>query len=231
METSSTAIALEARDIHCSIGEGAARVEAVRGVELVLQAGEMVSVVGPSGCGKSSLLYALGLLDTIDSGEIIIGGRSTRSLEETARTQIRNELIGFVFQFHYLLGEFTALENVSLPMMKLGVRSEKQQIARAEHLLEQVGMADKGHRLGNQLSGGERQRVALARALANAPKVILADEPTGNLDQTNSERVFELLQSVAQSEGSGILLVTHDSEMAARADRILTMRDGLFIRQ
>lgn len=231
METRSKTIALEARDIHCSIGEGAARVEAVRGVDLVLQAGEMVSVVGPSGCGKSSLLYALGLLDSIDSGEILIGGRSTGSLDEAARTQIRNAHIGFVFQFHYLLGEFTALENVSLPMMKLGGRAEKRQTERAEYLLEQVGMADKRHRLGNQLSGGERQRVALARALANAPKVILADEPTGNLDQANSERVFELLKSVAQSEGSGILLVTHDSEMAGRADRILAMRDGLFTHQ
>ena len=229
VETEAQTKALEARDIHCSIGEGAARVEAVRGLSFELEAGELVSVVGPSGCGKSSLLYALGLLDQVESGEVVIAGKTTGDLSEEARTEIRNRHIGFVFQFHYLLGELTALENVRLPMMKYGVIPQKDQLERAAHLLDQVGLSDKRNRPGNQLSGGERQRVALARALANAPKVVLADEPTGNLDQANSDKVFELLKTVAQSERSGILLVTHNAEMAARADRTLTMRDGVFV--
>lgn len=220
---------LEARDMVCTIGEGAARVQAVRGVNLSLQEGELVAISGPSGCGKSSLLYALGLLDQLASGEIVLGGQPTANMSETKRTHLRNAAIGFVFQFHYLLSEFSALENVLLPMRKHARLSPREQTDRAHYLLEQVDMSDKSRRPGNQLSGGERQRVALARALANQPKVVLADEPTGNLDQENSERVFQMLQNITQTQGSAVVLVTHNPKLATQANRTLNMRDGLLV--
>ncbi|MGB0371121.1 MAG: ABC transporter ATP-binding protein [Opitutales bacterium] len=227
METRDSDLPLEALTVHCHLGNDAARVHAVKGVNLQLKNKEMAAVTGPSGCGKSSLLYALGLLDHIDSGEIRINGQDTSKLSNEARTQLRMLSIGFVFQFHYLIGEFSAFENVVLPMKKAGILKSKEQEERAGYLLEKVGLADKRSRPGNQLSGGERQRVAIARALANSPKVILADEPTGNLDQENSNRIFSLLREITETTESSVLLVTHNSSLANQADRILTMQDGV----
>ena len=229
METKPPEALLRAQSVCCTLGEGAGQVQAVRGVDLQLAPKELVSVVGPSGCGKSSLLYALGLLDQIDAGEIFIEGKASSKLKTEERTALRRKSIGFIFQFHYLLGEFSALENVLLPMKRANSLRPKEQKERANGLLEKVGLADKMKRPGNQLSGGERQRVAIARALANAPKIILADEPTGNLDQENSERAFSMLKEITESEGSSVLLVTHNTQLAQRADRTLTMQDGVFV--
>ena len=191
--------------------------------------GKVYAIVGPSGCGKSTLLYLLGLLDRTDDGEVWINGQSMSQTDDLARTAIRCEHIGFVFQFHFLLPEFTALENVMMPMRKLGRLSPEHMEARAQQLLVDVGLGDKSQRLATQLSGGEQQRVAIARALANAPSIVLADEPTGNLDQKNSAQVFDLLCNLARENGQAVVLVTHNPEIAQRCDVVRPMRDGVFV--
>ncbi len=220
---------LRADNLHRHLGQGEARVHVLRGLSLELQPGRLYAVAGPSGCGKSTLLYLLGLLDRQDSGDIWIGGERMSAASDAERTAARNRLLGFIFQFHYLLPEFTALENVLLPMRKLGRLTPARMTERARQLLDEVGLGDKTHRLATQLSGGEQQRVAIARALANDPAVLLADEPTGNLDQQNSNHVFELLQRLSGEKGHTVLLVTHNPELAQRADAILRMRDGQFV--
>ena len=189
----------------------------------------MYSIVGPSGCGKSTLLYLLGLLDRQDKGEIWIGGSDMGRANDSARTAVRNSSIGFVFQFHFLLAEFTALENLMLPMRKLEKLSEDAMRERAQALLEEVGLGDKSHRLANELSGGEQQRVAVARALANEPAVIFADEPTGNLDVRNSTMVFDLLRKLCHEHGQAVLMVTHNQNLAKLCDEVLSMQDGEFV--
>lgn len=189
----------------------------------------MTAIVGPSGCGKSTLLYLLGLLDQPDDGRIEIDGRLMSNSDDLARTAARGQHIGFVFQFHFLMLEFTALENVLMPMRKLGRLSGPAMEARAHSLLTAVGLGDKTRRLGTQLSGGEQQRVAVARALANEPSIILADEPTGNLDVRNSGMVFDLLTRLAKENGQAVVLVTHNPEIAQRCDITRPMRDGVFI--
>lgn len=201
----------------------------LRGVSFEARRGEVYAVVGPSGCGKSTLLYLLGLLDRPDKGEIWINGRLMSNTLDEARTAARGEHIGFVFQFHFLMLEFSALENVMMPMRKLGRLTPAKMAERAQFLLESVGLGEKTHRLGTQLSGGEQQRVAIARALANEPAIILADEPTGNLDVKNSAVVFDLLTRLAKENGQAIVLVTHNPEIANRCDHILSMRDGQFV--
>ncbi len=186
----------------------------------------MYAIVGPSGCGKSTLLYLLGLLDQPDGGSIVIGGTETTLLNEAHKTRLRNEMMGFVFQFHFLIKEFTALENVMLPMKKLGRLSESDMRERGYHLLEEVGLYEKADRFTNHLSGGEQQRVAIARALANQPRVMLADEPTGNLDSKNSDRVFALLRRLVDEENLALVMVTHNPEIAALCDTTLRMEDG-----
>jgi len=176
------------------------------------------------------MLYTLGLLDQQDAGEIWIRDRKVSAANDTERTRIRNSTIGFVFQFHFLLSEFTALENILLPMRKLGNRPENEMKNFAQELLAQVGLADKSQRLANQLSGGEQQRVAIARALANQPSILLADEPTGNLDQQNSTNVVELLAKLAHEQGQTILLVTHNPAIAQACDQQLPMLDGRFVK-
>ncbi|NRA27815.1 MAG: ABC transporter ATP-binding protein [Opitutales bacterium] len=218
--------ALVCKDLLCCLGEGASRIVAVDHVNLSISPGEVVSISGPSGCGKSSLLYALGLLDQVSGGEIEIAGKPVPA-EDSERTRLRNEAIGFVFQFHYLLPEFTALENVLIPMRKLGARQASSDYAR--ELLAAVDMSDLAHRPAHQLSGGERQRVALARALANHPSILLADEPTGNLDQENSDRVFQLLKRLSSEKQMGVLMVTHNASLAEQADRCLSMLDGRIV--
>ena len=194
-------LALRCRNLHRSLGEGEGRVHVLKGVSFEADRGQVYAIVGPSGCGKSTLLYLLGLLDRPDDGEIEINGRLMSNHDDAARTAARGEHIGFVFQFHFLMLEFTALENVMMPMRKLGRLAPAAMQERAQSLLEAVGLGAKTHRLGTQLSGGEQQRVAIARALANQPAILLADEPTGNLDVKNSNLVFELLTRLAKEIG------------------------------
>ena len=221
--------ALRCDNLHRYLGEGDARVHVLRGVSFEARRGQVYAIVGPSGCGKSTLLYLLGLLDQPDGGEISINGRLMSNSDDAVRTAARGEHIGFVFQFHFLMLEFSALENVMMPMRKLGRLSPEAMTDRAHQLLSSVGLGEKTHRLGTQLSGGEQQRVAVARALANQPAIILADEPTGNLDVKNSALVFDLLTRLAKENGQAVILVTHNPDIAARCDFTRPMRDGLFI--
>ncbi len=226
---SETAPILRAENLHRHLGQGETRVHVLRGLNLELQSGRLYAVAGPSGCGKSTLLYLLGLLDRQDGGEIWIAGERMSAASDAERTAARSRLLGFIFQFHFLLPEFSALENVLLPMRKLGRLGPTQMQERARQLLDDVGLGGKTDRLATQLSGGEQQRVAIARALANEPAVLLADEPTGNLDQQNSDHVFDLLAKLAREKGHTVLLVTHNPDLARRADSILRMRDGQFV--
>jgi lipoprotein-releasing system ATP-binding protein len=221
--------ALRCDNLHRYLGQDDARVHVLKGVSFEARRGQVYAIVGPSGCGKSTLLYLLGLLDQPDGGEIEINGRKMSNTDDLARTAARGEHIGFVFQFHFLMLEFTALENVMMPMRKLGRLSLPEMTERAHSLLASVGLGTKTHRLGTQLSGGEQQRVAVARALANQPSIILADEPTGNLDVKNSALVFDLLTRLAKENGQAVVLVTHNPEIAQRCDLTRPMRDGLFV--
>jgi len=221
--------ALRCHDIERYLGEDEERVHALRGISLNLEQGTVHAVVGPSGCGKSTLLYILGLLDYPDAGEVIIEGERVSNLPEDVLSQKRNQLLGFIFQFHFLMEDFTAQENVMIPMRRLGRLTEEQMRARASDLLGAVGLARKVSRPSRHLSGGEQQRVAIARALANDPRVILADEPTGNLDTRNSNRAFELLQDVVVRGGKALLLVTHNRGIASVCDWIHEMQDGRIV--
>lgn len=222
-------IALRCTDLHRYLGQDEGRVHVLKGVSFEAHQGQVYAIVGPSGCGKSTLLYLLGLLDQPDSGQIEIGGQIMSNTNDAVRTAARGEHIGFVFQFHFLMLEFSALENVMMPMRKLGRLSQAAMTERAHELLTSVGLGAKTHRLGTQLSGGEQQRVAVARALANQPSIILADEPTGNLDVKNSSLVFDLLTRLAKENGQAVILVTHNPEIAARCDLTRPMRDGFFV--
>ncbi|MDD2762822.1 MAG: ABC transporter ATP-binding protein [Opitutaceae bacterium] len=224
-----SSVSLRCTNIHRSLGQGEGRVHVLKGVSFEAQRGQVYAVVGPSGCGKSTLLYLLGLLDRQDAGDIWIKGRFMSDSSDAERTAARCEHIGFVFQFHFLMQEFTTLENVMMPMRKLGRLAEPAMRERARELLTAVGLGDKTGRLGTQLSGGEQQRVAIARALANAPAIILADEPTGNLDQRNSGIVFDLLTHLAKENGQAVIIVTHNPEIAGRCDTVRPMRDGVFL--
>jgi lipoprotein-releasing system ATP-binding protein len=197
----------------------------VNGIDLSVKKGEFLAITGPSGSGKSSLLYLIGLLDAPTEGEIIICGQPTSKLSETERADVRLTKCGFVFQFHFLLTEFTALENVLLPMRAHGKMSTKDMHGRATALLSSLGLGEQVAKRPNQLSGGQRQRVALARALANQPEIIVADEPTGNLDTASTEQVFGILRDIADN-GQTVVVVTHDAALAARADRRIHIVDG-----
>jgi lipoprotein-releasing system ATP-binding protein len=220
---------LRCEGLHRYLGQEEGRVHVLRGVSFSAERGQVYAIVGPSGCGKSTLLYLLGLLDQPDEGKIWINQQRMSNSSDADRTAARGEHIGFVFQFHFLMQEFTALENVMMPMRKLGKLPPAAMVARAHDLLKSVGLAEKTHRLGTQLSGGEQQRVAVARALANQPAIILADEPTGNLDVKNSTLVFDLLTRLAKENGQAVILVTHNPEIANRCDSVRPMRDGLFV--
>ena len=227
--THNGAVALRCTNLHRHLGQGEGRVHVLKGVSFEAHRGQVYAIVGPSGCGKSTLLYLLGLLDQPDLGSIEINGHLMSNSDDFARTAARGAHIGFVFQFHFLMLEFTALENVLMPMRKLARLAPDEMEARAHALLESVGLGEKTHRLGTHLSGGEQQRVAVARALANQPSIILADEPTGNLDVKNSAMVFDLLTSLAKENGQAVILVTHNPEIASRCDVTRPMRDGIFL--
>jgi lipoprotein-releasing system ATP-binding protein len=205
--------------------EGVVSHTLVNGIDLAVNKGEFVAITGPSGSGKSSLLYLLGLLDAPSDGEVIICGQPTSKLSEDDRAHVRLTKCGFVFQFHFLLPEFTSLDNVLLPMRADGKMSEKEMQERGLELLGSLGLKDHAHKRPNQLSGGQRQRVAIARALSNRPEIIVADEPTGALDTTSTEQVFNILREIAD-QGRTVVVVTHDPALAARADRRLHIVDG-----
>jgi lipoprotein-releasing system ATP-binding protein len=201
----------------------------VRDASLSVGAGEFVAITGPSGSGKSSLLYLLGLLDRPTSGRLRLLGRETEALEDSARASLRLAGLGFVFQFHFLLPEFSVRDNVEIPMRKLGRLSRPAMRARAAALLESLGLAGHLDKRPDQLSGGQRQRVAVARALANDPPIVLADEPTGSLDTKSSEQVFSILAALAREKGKTVLAVTHDLGLAARMDRRVHLVDGQIV--
>ena len=225
----STEPSLSCHDLERFLGEDESRVHALRGVSLQLEPGSVHAVVGPSGCGKSTLLYILGLLDHPDAGSVMMESAAVSHLPDDELARKRNELIGFIFQFHFLMEDFTAQENVMIPMRRLGRLTEVDMAGRAAELLSAVGLGEKLERPSRHLSGGEQQRVAIARALANDPRVILADEPTGNLDTENSRRAFELLQGIVQQNQKALLLVTHNPAIAEACDWIHEMKDGRIV--
>ncbi len=220
--------ALALRAVVRTYRSEAGALDVLRGVDLELRAGEIVALVAPSGTGKSTLLHTAGLLERPDGGAVLVGGRDAGALGDTERTQIRSRSIGFVYQFHHLLAEFTALENIVLPQMIAGARRRDAE-ARATGLLAAFGLAARGRHLPGQLSGGEQQRVAIARALANAPRVLLADEPTGNLDVSTADGVFAELMHAVRDQGAAALIATHNTELASRMDRVVTLRDGVLV--
>ena len=223
-----TEVALQAVDLVRRI-EGAISHTLVNGIDLAVKKGEFVAITGPSGSGKSSLLYLLGLLDAPTEGEVIICGQATSKLSESDRADVRLTKCGFVFQFHFLLPEFSARDNVVLPMRALGRLSLRAMRARADALLAALGLAEHAGKRPDQLSGGQRQRVAVARALANEPPLILADEPTGSLDSKSSEQVFEILRDLVARHGKTVVAVTHDLALAARMDRRIQLADGAIV--
>ena len=200
----------------------------LKGTDLRLNAGELVGLVGPSGSGKSTLLHTAGLLERPEAGKVMLDGIDCLSLDDRGRTSIRRSKIGFVYQFHHLLPEFNAADNIAMPLMIAGVR-KKAAREKAESLLEIMGLADRGHHQPGQMSGGEQQRVAIARALANDPRLVIADEPTGNLDPATTERVFATLIKMVKNEGAAVLVATHNFALTQHMDRVLTLQDGKLV--
>ena len=217
-------VALEAKGLTKTYRSNGESTEALRGVDISLQKGEFVSIMGPSGCGKSTLLHLLGGLDRADAGEITLGGKRVEKMSEAAWSKLRRRSVGYMFQFFNLIGSMSAAENVELPALIAGVSSGDARRKR-EALFEELGLSERADHAPSRLSGGEQQRVALARALINSPEILMADEPTGNLDSRSAREVMTLLNRV-HGEGQTILLVTHDSRVAAAGDRVVRLRDG-----
>lgn len=216
------------KDVRRTFEQGGNRLDILKGVDLAVHPGEIVALLGPSGAGKSTLLHVAGLLEPATAGEIIIAGRAAHGLDDAARTAIRSHAIGFVYQFHHLLPEFSALENVMMPALIAGV-GRGAAGARARELLTGLGLAQRLDHRPARLSGGEQQRVAIARALMNQPSLLLADEPTGNLDGATSEVVFAEILDLARSGNVGALIATHNVELARRMDRVVTLKDGRLV--
>jgi lipoprotein-releasing system ATP-binding protein len=215
---------MELRGVGRTYATGQGALEVLKGVDLAVVPGEVVGLIGPSGSGKSSLLHAAGLLERPTAGQVLIEGRDCSNLSDAARTRIRLGMVGFVYQFHHLLPEFTALDNVALPQMIAGV-AKSQARDRARTILETLGLGARLDHQPGQLSGGEQQRVAVARALANAPRVVLADEPTGNLDPETSGQVFKSLFDLAHQTGVALIIATHNMDLARHMDRVFALRD------
>ncbi len=226
--SSVVSLVLQCRQISRSFDDGSSRVDVLRGVDISLDRGEKVAIVGASGSGKSTLLHLMGGLDQPTTGSVEVEGVDLASLSENRRSRMRNRTLGFIYQFHHLLPEFTALENVSMPLLIRRIpRAEAEQ--RAAEILQRVGL---GHRLDHRpptLSGGERQRAAVARALVTRPQAVLADEPTGNLDRESAEQVYDLMLELNQEAGTSLVLVTHDQELASRMDRVMQLVDGALV--
>ncbi|MBI2429693.1 MAG: ABC transporter ATP-binding protein [Ignavibacteriales bacterium] len=220
---------LQATNIHKTYSTGKdSSLNVLKGISLSIVESEIIAIVGPSGAGKSTLVHILGLLDKPTQGEVSFEGKNITSLKDEEISTLRNQKIGFVFQFHHLLPEFTALENVLMPTLIAG-KSIKSETERAKNLLSEVGLSERIDHKPSELSGGEQQRVAVARALMNNPKIIFADEPSGNLDSENADKLHNLIFDLRSKFGQSFVIVTHNKELAARADRIVTMVDGKII--
>ena len=218
-------VIINCQNLSKSYHDGNTSVDVLRGLDFSIQNGDRIAIVGPSGSGKSTLLHLLGGLDRATSGQIFIGGADWQSLSEKKRCMLRNQQLGFIYQFHHLLPEFSALENVAMPLLLAGmsVLAAKEQ---AHVILEQVGLAAREQHKPSQLSGGERQRVAIARALVHQPKCVFADEPTGNLDQSTASKVFDLMLDLNVQRQTALVIVTHDKQLAERMDRVMTLQEG-----
>lgn len=219
-------ILLKCRNIIHSYREGKIVTQVLHGINADIRSSCMTAVVGRSGSGKSTLLHVIGTLDTPDSGEILFKNTDILQLSERQKAEFRNRHLGFIYQFHHLLDDFTALENVMLPLMIAGIDKETA-LRRSEYLIDRVGLSASKNHLPSEMSGGERQRTAVARALVNSPELILADEPTGNLDAHNAGAVFELFRELSREEGSAVVMVTHDMSLAEKCDEILEISDGV----
>src|SRR5690349_20681912 len=217
---------LSLRDVRRTFEQGDRKLEVLRGIALGRRAGEIVALVGQSGSGKSTLLHIAGLLERPDGGDVDVDGKSTGKAGDGARTALRRKFLGFVYQYHHLLPEFSALENVMLPQMLAGLSRSESRV-RANDLLAMVGLKERAEHRPGRLSGGEQQRVAIARAVANAPRVLLADEPTGNLDASTADSVFRQLLALVRETGMAALVATHNPDLAARMDRTVHLKDGI----
>jgi len=220
--------ALRLEKVTRGFKEGSGRLEVLRGVDLDIWPGEIVALIGPSGAGKSTLLHITGLLEQPDGGQVYLDGTPCVGLSDAERTELRRDHLGFVYQFHHLLPEFSALENIMLPQLVSGI-SKREAAERGRKLLDKVQLGARATHRPAELSGGEQQRIAIARALANEPRLLLADEPTGNLDQRTADHVFAMLMDVLRSTGRAALIATHNPELARRMDRIVTIQDGLLV--
>lgn len=218
---------LELRNVTRHYDDGAKIIKVLTGASLTAKSGEVVALVAPSGAGKSTLLHLAGLLERVQEGEVILGGTETSGLDDRTRTKLRRHWIGYIYQFHNLLPEFSAIENVTMPQLIAGHGNSARD--RAMGLLDMLGLADRAEHRPAELSGGEQQRVAIARAMANRPHLILADEPTGNLDPGTSDAVFDAFRDIIKREGAASLIATHNYELARKADRIVTLKDGAIV--
>ena len=228
MSNSTSPAVLELRNLVRAYPQAEGELQVLKGANLSIAPGELVALVGPSGAGKSTLLHAAGLLDRPTSGEIVINGLNAEKQNDDVRTQLRRRFIGFVYQFHHLQPEFSAIENICIPQMIAGVSAVAAR-SRALELLESVGLGARGTHRPGKLSGGEQQRVAIARALANAPKLLIADEPTGNLDPHTGDAVFDILRNLAKTQGLAGLVATHNPDLARRMDRVVRLQDGVLV--